>query len=368
SATTIKTTPVATLQTRWCLQKDLNSMISSQKRRLTTSTPTHNSKQNSTGTNNNRTPLQRMSRTEDHVSQLKITRLNSPKAGDTVPSTATATSSSSSSSTSASSSISFNRRLEFLSGGRTVAPRSRSYPISSEAAIPITKVSKTQSAKNGVLKKYKPGFMAGDFICPQCGSHNFRPPEYSPIRHALQRKQFRQQLNEESASSTVSSTVPSTAPLDNLGDNVVQDASSKAQAKKEEEKQDPLRQSQHHDYHHRLDTQPQPQPLKTRAQSPLGAKAHCFECGFETSYNLPMAAANDDKSSYSTNDSPSSSSSFKRPKTLTEQTIHLRNDIRLAKPRDYVCPQCLTVNFYNRLNCIGCGTFAPWIREKVEAG
>jgi hypothetical protein len=90
----------------------------------------------------------------------------------------------------------------------------------------------------------------------------------------------------------------------------------------------------------------------------LGAGAQCFECGFET-LDHPVQP-----SSVSTTSDPHHSTTQSRDSTNKV----VRCDIRLYKPRDYICPQCQTVNFNNRLHCVGCGTIIPWIRDRIVKG
>ncbi|KAF9089369.1 hypothetical protein BGX27_002512 [Mortierella sp. AM989] len=96
--------------------------------------------------------------------------------------------------------------------------------------------------------------------------------------------------------------------------------------------------------------------LTPERKYPLGATSHCFECGFESSYKIPSMSV-----------SPSLLQHSARVKSATEATKSLRQDIRLVKPRDYVCPSCQTVNYNNRMYCVGCGVMAPWVQEMAKS-
>jgi hypothetical protein len=107
---------------------------------------------------------------------------------------------------------------------------------------------------------------------------------------------------------------------------------------------------------------------------PQGAAGHCFECGFQTSFTIPSsspAAASHshqqgDKNSTIDKDGQHTDTHLPTSSPLPSlSSSKYRNDIRLSNPRDYVCPHCQTVNFSNRLHCVGCGTLAPWIHTRV---
>lgn len=160
--------------------------------------------------------------------------------------------------------------------------------------------------------RYKPGFQPGDFMCPQCGSHNHKPPEYNQ-------------------GFTTQSSVLSLG----LGSDQEPDASS--------------------------------QPPTTRSH-PAGASPVCFECGYETRipYTLPPNAANPHSpSSVSTSSAKPLQESGLLGRDITGTHEEEDDDIRRPKPRDYVCPNCRTLNFSGRLYCIGCGILNTRAKSRI---
>ncbi|KAF9928096.1 hypothetical protein FBU30_002632 [Linnemannia zychae] len=251
------------------------------------------------------------------------------------------------------------RRLRFLSRP------SRSIPTQATQSIPISTTStgffnrsendnqqpastniSTTDSKDATLRisrkgrKYNPGFKPGDFICPQCGTHNFRPPEYTQVasQHAYATRHYRkhQDLHDSHEAN----------------EDIISSGSQESH------------------------TQPQEEMNAPRWKYPQGASARCFECHFETSYPLPQSASSP-KSTFSTDATVSSDSnentSVKAKERhegsetalLSSLTQQYRKDIRLSGPRDYICPSCQTVNYSNRLYCVGCGSFAPWIKTRI---
>lgn len=234
-------------------------------------------------------------RTSSDLPSNKLT--NSTSVSSTSTSTSTPTSGSE-----------FDRRLQFLQGFQR-----RSEP-SSPTSLP-----KPKKVQRRVLgKKYRHGFQRGDFMCPQCGSHNFRPPDHAligPWTGARKSQDRVDKLALKAPSGSAKGSLSATVSI--LPSN----------------------------HSHSLGPTAHPQ----------GALAHCFECGFESTYK----------------DSTSSLSSRSKSRHPTGPRIAQHrgeNDLRLSNPREYVCTSCQTVNYSGRIHCVGCGTLAPWIRDMVERG
>jgi len=165
-----------------------------------------------------------------------------------------------------------------------------------------------------IKKRYRPGFQPGDFMCPQCGSHNHRPPEYD------------QSFNSQSSLLT-----------SNFGSDQGHGASSRQ--------------------------------LVTR-NYPAGAHPACFECGYETRIPGPSsvdAASPHPRSSSTLGVLTSSTDSLQETKLFeTENTAtQEEDDLRRPKPRDYVCPNCRTLNFSGRLYCMGCGILNTRAKSRI---
>ncbi|KAF8981725.1 hypothetical protein BGZ46_002388 [Entomortierella lignicola] len=198
--------------------------------------------------------------------------------------------------------------------------------------------------------RFRPGFLPGDFMCPQCGSHNFRPPEHSFTSKLNSKFKVKPPRHMQQAENDASLSHPSKKsnidPTDVPNESSVEQAHNSSTSAIETD-----------DMNHSAETEvnlslSQEQLLVAR-KYPLGAKSHCFECGYESSFETAPVTA--------------SSKSSLRAKTTTEATKDLRKDIRLVNPRDYVCPTCQTVNYNNRMYCVGCGVLAPWIQEVAES-
>ena len=253
--------------------------------------------------------------------------------------------------------LTFDQRLDYLQASDTSPhPRPSTLNPSSPKTSPETLENTIASAgrdrkKPKTWKRYRPGFQPGDFMCPQCGSHNFRPPERElaarmESKVLIKQKQITQKsvmaswfsLGSSPASGAEAAiTMPTTkagrTPLSVSSSSSLPSPSSMVTNKK------PTRHQK---------------TLILQQKVPLGANAYCFECGFETLYPPPLPST---PASHSTSTSPQD------PRNAV-----IRNDLRLNKPRDYICPQCQTVNFNNRLHCVGCGVLVPWIRESVLKG
>lgn len=202
----------------------------------------------------------------------------------------------------------FDRRLQFLQG----------FQRRSEPSSP-TSPSKTRKVQRRVLgKKYSHGFQRGDFMCPQCGSHNFRPPDHAligPWTGARNSQDNGEKVALKSLSGSGKGGVSATVSI----------------------------LPSHHSHSH------------NSTAHPRGALAHCFECGFESTYKDPTSSL------------PSRSKSKHLTGSRTSQNRD-ENDLRLSSPREYVCASCQTVNYSGRIHCVGCGILAPWIRDVVEKG
>ncbi|KAF9362105.1 hypothetical protein BGX34_006694 [Mortierella sp. NVP85] len=80
--------------------------------------------------------------------------------------------------------LTFDQRLDYLQASDTSPhPTPSTLNPSSPKTSPGT-LENTINPKPGrdrkktkTWKRYRTGFQPGDFMCPQCGSHNFRPPE-----------------------------------------------------------------------------------------------------------------------------------------------------------------------------------------------
>ncbi|KFH63369.1 hypothetical protein MVEG_10779 [Podila verticillata NRRL 6337] len=256
----------------------------------------------------NITDLSAKSRPRKPTDQTQYSNRTSSDLPSNKPTISTSLSSTSTSTSIPSSGSDFDRRLQFLQGFQ------RRSKLPSPTSTPETK--KVQRRVLG--KKYRHGFQRGDFMCPQCGSHNFRPPEHALIGPWTGARKSQDSVDKValkapsgSAKGGVSATV-SILPS-------------------------------HHSHSHDPTAHPQ------------GALAHCFECGFESTYKDPTSSL-------------SSRSKSKHP-TGSQITQHRgENDLRLSNPREYVCASCQTINYSGRIHCVGCGTLAPWIRDMVERG
>ncbi|KAI8600819.1 hypothetical protein EDD21DRAFT_376121 [Dissophora ornata] len=287
-----------------------------------------------------------------------------------------------SSSESKSISLSFRHRLRFLDGSEIYEAASQeqySHPVDGEDkkkneskdstkknSAAISRSAIWSGAKPG--KRYRPGFQPGDFLCPQCGSHNFRPPERTLAAtieaRALYKQKQRQRQQQQQQTQRAEATCSSTSATLGAGDGKDHDpdelakSSSSANVRMAESLSGPETGSASRD-----------EEQHPRRKYPIGANSHCFECGYGTACDpLPTSTSYSSAVLATASSSPLASRDHTQVKTATEATNELRADLRLAKPRDYVCPQCQTVNFNNRLHCVGCGVVAPWIRENVEKG
>ncbi|KAG0051468.1 hypothetical protein BGZ83_003753 [Gryganskiella cystojenkinii] len=152
-------------------------------------------------------------------------------------------------------------------------------------------------------KRYRPGFRPGDFMCPQCGTHNHRPPEY----------------NLYTRSTSPSNLFPVDAETGSDGHGSSSDHTS------------------------------------TTKRFPAGALPRCFECGYET--RIPVATALSSKSSTRSSESDSV--------TDNADAQEEDDDLRRSKPRDYVCCKCQALNLGSRLHCVGCGSIRPRVRRSL---
>ncbi|KAK3831866.1 MAG: hypothetical protein J3R72DRAFT_454584 [Linnemannia gamsii] len=215
---------------------------------------------------------------------------------------------------------------------------------------------------------YRSGFKPGDFICPQCGTHNFRPPEYTQT--ALQqstvvpsKKYRRPLLDQEQQQQQNQGHLHGEAQI-NL--EVVSAVLSRKEPRGG-----------------RSITRFQREIIPPQRKYPQGAACQCFECGFQTSYTLPTSStttttrthtkqttslSKDQDSDASKTTSTAAVEKMNEDSSYSIQRNKHRNDIRVTKPRDYVCPECQTVNYNSRLQCVGCGVLAPWIQTKIEQG
>ncbi|KAF8988712.1 hypothetical protein BGZ52_003316 [Haplosporangium bisporale] len=119
----------------------------------------------------NITDLSAKSRPRKPTDQTQYSNRTSSDLPSNKPTNSTSLSSTSTSTSIPSSGSDFDRRLQFLQGFQ------RRSKLPSPTSTPETK--KVQRRVLG--KKYRHGFQRGDFMCPQCGSHNFRPPEHALI-------------------------------------------------------------------------------------------------------------------------------------------------------------------------------------------
>ncbi|KAF9933232.1 hypothetical protein BGZ67_004362 [Mortierella alpina] len=108
---------------------------------------------------------------------------------------------------------------------------------------------------------------------------------------------------------------------------------------------------------------------------PLGAKDRCFECGFGTFQEIaPAQGASvafdgiEDNIMSEEHEDRIRRGSSKDSDRGSSSSSTVSSDLRLSKPRDYVCPQCQTVNYNGRLYCVSCGTLALGILEFIERG
>ncbi|CAO3571108.1 unnamed protein product [Mortierella alpina] len=245
--------------------------------------------------------------------------------------------------------LSFEHRLQFLAGHHKGRPtkhlpaslNTRSSVHTNDPSDPYTTASsgddQTDQRRATRKKRYRPGFQPGDFICPQCGSHNHRPPEHN-MASRLESKVL---LKHNKAGSK--SHLPSRIPVP--GQRL-----SRYQTRIEE----PDR------------------------KYPLGSTDRCFECGFGTAQEIARAQApavafdgQEDTVMSETHEEQirsSNSKSHVRGTSNSNSNNTASSDLRLSKPRDYVCPQCQTVNYNERLYCVGCGTLALGTREFIERG
>ncbi|KAG0246683.1 hypothetical protein BGX31_010552 [Mortierella sp. GBA43] len=287
-------------------------------------------------------------------------------------------------------SLTFNQRLDYLRGAGTtpttptITPFNPSKSPPSQSKAPTGKRLRYQLPKPSTSKdtitedttsassmsafgndkkrpkswrRYRPAFQPGDFMCPQCGSHNFRPPEWDYAAMADSKVLIRQKQttprsttilpsffeDEHDHDHETSSSSPPTSPVTEESSNEMYSSTTiPSQPPPPSSGTQDKRATRHQKIH-----------IQHR-KYPLGAGAQCFECGFETlDHPVQPSASTSDPHSIPSRDS-------------TNKVV--RCDIRLYKPRDYICPQCQTVNFNNRLHCVGCGTLAPWIRDQVVKG
>ncbi|KAK3829208.1 MAG: hypothetical protein J3Q66DRAFT_324626 [Benniella sp.] len=256
--------------------------------------------------------------------------------------------------------LTFDQRLDYLQASDTSPhPTPSTLNPSSPKTTPETLENKIASGgrdrkKLKTWKRYRTGFQPGDFMCPQCGSHNFRPPERElaariESKVLIKQKQITQKsvmaswfssrsspASEAEAAITMPTTKAERTPLSASSSSPSSPSSSPSS----------MVTSKKLTRHQKT--------LILQQKVPLGANAHCFECGFETLYSPPLPST------------PAARSTSTSPQDSTN--VVFRNDLRLTKPRDYICPQCQTVNFNNRLHCVGCGVLVPWIRESVLKG
>ncbi|KAG0090817.1 hypothetical protein BGZ93_009129 [Podila epicladia] len=203
----------------------------------------------------------------------------------------------------------FDRRLQFLQGLQ------RRFESSSSTS----RSPKTTKVQRRVLdKKYRHGFQRGDFMCPQCGSHNFRPPD-----HALIGPWTGVRNNQGTGDKLELKTLPGSAKGGVSATVSILPS--------------------HHSH------------SQSSTAHPRGALAHCFECGFESTYKDPTTSAIAESKSKNSNG----------PRTSQNRAEH---DLRLSNPREYVCASCQTVNYSGRIHCVGCGILSPRIRDMVENG
>ncbi|KAK5822095.1 hypothetical protein F5H01DRAFT_403944 [Linnemannia elongata] len=274
-----------------------------------------------------------------------------------------------------------DRRLRFLSKTRSTSAKNRTPTAPTSTAAGNTAFfdhsnqpssnntneqrhqQRHRKSKRSLLKSYRPGFQPGDFICPQCGTHNFRSPEHAQV------------VLHQSTVVRLSKKHDhlSFAGQHGAGGDTAATGAVGAGSQTQQQHQQPL-------------TRFQREIIPPQRKYPQGAAGHCFECGFQTSFTPPSSSSATSQSSsistdplkdqdYNPRNSPSTASTTQAGETHEQHagipssssllSAQYRNDIRLTNPRDYVCPHCQTVNYSNRLHCVGCGTLAPWIQTRI---
>ncbi|KAF9427319.1 hypothetical protein BGZ94_005125 [Podila epigama] len=218
-------------------------------------------------------------------------------------------------------------------------------------------------------KKLRPKFQRGDFMCPRCGTHNTRKADQGIVGPWSSARRALQEGDDTKATILLTSNNKSeTKPDQHSG----RDSNAEIVAVSIL----PASPSNRAD-------------LRRPEQFPLGALSQCIECGYETTLTPPRwltpksrRALAQDEVSESREELKGGQEEHKQEQASTQEIEHrhtypperkLRHayqhhDLRMSKPRDYVCQNCKTVNFRNRTDCAGCGDLAPWLRKLVERG
>ncbi|KAG0254637.1 hypothetical protein DFQ27_006740 [Actinomortierella ambigua] len=224
------------------------------------------------------------------------------------------------------------RKLEqFLSrSGRRRDPPLRPRPPAAASSV-VSSSSSSSSldySRESKKKRYVAAFQAGDFMCPRCGTHNFGDPD-KHLRPFMARS-----IPQRSSSSHRSQE--SHSPQDRLLSSSSSSSPIPGEQKDKEEEED------EHDSALKAPLL-RPRERRRRLQ---GAISTCIECGYSTHESTQRTA------------SPTAAAAAALSTTTTN-----KDDVRLSRPREYVCDYCDTVNFAGRISCVGCGAITPSLRD-----